>query len=139
MAVNIHATTVTYKHQGILILGHSGSGKSDLALRLIMNKQAVLVADDRTELRAEKNRLVAQTPETIKGLLEVRGVGVIKFPFETNVKVALAIELVKSRDEIERLPDDEFYEIENIKIPLIKLYAFEPSAPDKVIAALLNK
>lgn len=65
---NIHATCIALNNRGILLTGASGSGKSDLALRMILEKGAVLIADDRTDIRRGANRPVASCPETIKGL-----------------------------------------------------------------------
>ena len=67
--------------------GASGSGKSDLALRMILEKGAVLIADDRTDIRRGANRPVASCPETIKGLLEVRGVGIVTPPAQAETEV----------------------------------------------------
>ncbi|MFR8204974.1 MAG: HPr kinase/phosphorylase [Alphaproteobacteria bacterium] len=60
--------------------GGSGTGKSDLALRLIMDKKAVLVADDRVELELRNSLITASAPLPLKGLLEVRGIGIMTFP-----------------------------------------------------------
>ena len=56
----IHATLVSLQNKGILLKGKSGSGKSDLALRLIENKGAILVADDMVELNIDNNRLIGK-------------------------------------------------------------------------------
>lgn len=133
---NIHASCVAYKNQGILIIGDSGIGKSDLALRLIMDKGARLVADDRTNIELKKDILIASCPETIKGLLEIRGVGINKFPNLDNIAVKLVVKLVKSLDNVERFPQKEFWTYENIKIKQITLYPFECSAVNKLISAL---
>ena len=104
---NIHATCIALNNRGILLTGASGSGKSDLALRMILEKGAVLVADDRTDIRRGANRPVASCPETIKGLLEVRGVGIVTPPAQAETEVFLVAELVSSLAEIERLPAPE--------------------------------
>lgn len=133
---NIHASCVTYKNQGILIIGDSGIGKSDLAFRFIMDKGAKLVADDRTNIEIKKDTLVASCPETIKGLLEIRGVGIKNFPCLDNITINLVVKLVKSLDNIERFPKEENWTYENIKIKQISLYPFECSAVNKLISAL---
>lgn len=138
MKLNLHATCVSYNHQGILILGPSGAGKSDLALRLIMDKGAFLVSDDRTDLSVEGDYAEASCPENIRGLLEVRGVGIINLPTEETVNIKLAVQLVKTFTEVERLPQPEFYNLAGLNIPLLKLYPFEASAPSKIIAALIQ-
>lgn len=132
---NIHATAVSVNKKAVLLLGPSGSGKSDLALRLIMNKNAVLIADDRVDIISANGVLKASCPENIKGLLEVRGIGICNFPFLPEENIALAVQLVSCIKETERLPEAETITFFKIKIPLIKLYPFEVSAADKVILA----
>ena len=80
-AKNIHATAVAIEKKAVLILGKSGAGKSDLALRLIMDKNAELIADDRVDIESVNGVLKAACPKNIQGLLEVRGIGICKFPF----------------------------------------------------------
>lgn len=134
---NIHATCISCQNKGILLLGKPGSGKSDLALRMIMDKGAVLVADDRTDLSVRGNILTASCPENIRGLLEVRGLGIIPFQAIERADICLAVELVSEIKEVERFPHKEiFFIFEEIKIPLIKLYPFECSALDKLVLAL---
>lgn len=131
--LNIHASGVSCQQHGILIIGPSGSGKSDLTLRLIKNAGAILIADDRIDVENHKNTLIAHTPEAIAGLLEVRGIGIIKMPYETKKTVDLVVELVNNPNEIERLPEVEYYELGGVKIRKIKLWAFEASAVEKII------
>lgn len=102
---NVHASCVALGSRGVLLLGGSGAGKSDLALRLI-DEGAILVADDRTELYAARGRLCARAPKSIAGLIEVRGLGLIALPFARQVTVALAVQLEAPR---KRLPDTAFY------------------------------
>lgn len=136
MSSNIHASCVVYKQRGILITGASGSGKSDLCLRLIMAFGAELVADDRVNLRLEKQQIIASAPTILQGLLEVRGLGIINRPFATEAALALAVELVNKPEEIVRLPEPETFEFCEAKIKKIKLFAPEASAPAKILAAL---
>lgn len=133
---NIYATCVSIKGAGVLLLGKSGSGKSDLALRLIENKEAVLVADDRTDICLKEGTVYAYASDNIKGLLEVRGIGLIKFAYVEDIPVKLAVELVEDAKKVERMPEAEFFEIKGCRIPLIKLYAFEVSAADKIVIKL---
>lgn len=132
----IFASTISNQNRGIMIMGASGSGKSDLCLRLIKEFDCVLVSDDRTGISAEGGELVASCPENIQGLLEVRGVGILRFPFLSPVPVKLAVKLVSPDQKIERLPVQEFYENGGIKVPQLEIRAFEASAPAKIIAAL---
>lgn len=136
MSENIHASCVAINNQAILFLGASGVGKSDLCLRLIMQKNALLVADDRVILSVENHNIITNSHPNISGLLEVRGLGIQSFPYQNNVCLSLVVELVGDIREIERLPEPDFYEFEGVKIKKIKLYAFENSAIDKILLAL---
>lgn len=129
---NIHASCVVYNGKGILISGKSGSGKSDLCLRMIMQKKAKLVADDRVDLYVEDKKIMAKCPQAIEGLLEVRCLGIKSFPFVSNIKIDFMIELSDNLDSLERMPELEFFEYEKIKIPKYKLYPFENSTLDKI-------
>ena len=130
---NIYATSLNYKGKAVLLTGESGSGKSDLALRLIMRYGARLIADDRTDVEAKNGILKLSAPENIKGLLEVRGIGIQKMPFDQEGEAALWVELTTNSKEIERLPQESFVEVEGVKLPAIKLNAFEASASEKIV------
>jgi hypothetical protein len=134
---NIHASCIAIGNKGILLLGPSGSGKSDLALRLI-DDGARLVSDDRTLLFIAKGALHARAPASIKGLLEVRGLGIIALPVRTNVKIALAVRL---GHEGARLPAAAIYHAPTAlkraaKVPQIALDGRFASTPAKIRAAL---
>ena len=130
---NLHASCVATGGRAVLIAGPSGSGKSDLALRLL-DRGFTLVSDDRTIVRKEENRVIASAPETIKGKLEIRGVGIVDMETVQNVPVALVIELTS---DIQRLPDDSGERlILGTGIPLISVDAMTASAPSKVVVAL---
>ena len=87
--VNIHASCVTAGNGGVLILGNSGQGKSDLALRLI-DQGARLVADDRCDIWYERERLWCRPPENLAGKLEVRGIGIIERPWTAPAPIGAA-------------------------------------------------
>lgn len=133
---NIHANCVDIDGKGILILGAPGSGKSDLSLRLIHRFAARLVADDRCEIERKGEKLFVKAPINLAGLMEVRGLGIIKFPYQTSTEIKIVIELVENPSEIERMPEKSFAAIEGYSFPKLKLYAFEYSAPDKVFLFL---
>lgn len=97
----LHATCVAVADRGLLILGPSGAGKSALGLRLIA-LGASLVADDQTELRTTGGRLVASCPAPIRGLIEARGLGLLRAPTVDSVELGLVADLGQSEDQ--RLP-----------------------------------
>jgi len=135
--VNIHASCVAIGNHGVLLLGPSGAGKSDLALRLI-DGGAKLVADDRTLLFLAKGVLHAKAPASIRGLLEIRGVGIVKLPLRSNVKIALVVRLGR---EGARLPSHGVYRppaalAPTTLPPQIGLDARFASTPAKIRAAL---
>lgn len=131
--INIHASCISYKNNGIIIIGESGLGKSDLTLRMIMEKGAVLVADDRTDVELAGAEVYASCPETIRGMLEVRGIGILKLPFLDRVPVKLVVKLVKDSKEIERLPNKSYHGFDGVEVEEIQLCAFEASAVDKLV------
>ena len=96
----LHASTVAFGDRAVLIRGGSGTGKSGLALQL-MAIGADLVADDQTALYVEEDRLWAQAPQTIAGLIEARGVGLL-IAQSRAAPVTLVVDL--DRTETQRLP-----------------------------------
>jgi serine kinase of HPr protein (carbohydrate metabolism regulator) len=148
--VNIHASCVLLgdagrafgapEDAGVLLLGESGKGKSDLALRLI-ERGAKLVADDRTEIFARGNALYARAPKSLAGLMEARGLGIVALPFTAEARIALAVEMIEE-GYVPRMPQPEKYLVppelvlhEDERPPLIWLAPFEASAPAKILLA----
>ncbi|WP_372055080.1 HPr kinase/phosphatase C-terminal domain-containing protein [Tistrella mobilis] len=134
----IHATCIRIGPAGILLTGPSGVGKSDLALRLI-DAGARLVADDRVVLQTgtpDAPWPVASAPEALCGLIEVRGVGILRTEVSAPAAVRLAVRLHPPGSRIERLPEPDFITLAGIAVPVIDLVAVEPSAPAKLRAAL---
>ena len=129
----LHASCVAIDGRAVLIEGRSGSGKSDLALRLI-DRGAQLVSDDYTVLIRERGRLLAQPPATIAGRIEVRGLGIVEMSYVEGVPVALIVALV---DAVERMPEERpARRIAGVTLPEIAIVAQEISAPIKVALAL---
>ena len=132
---NVHATCVDINGSGILIIGQSGSGKSDLALRLIENKGAVLVSDDRTDLEPVNGQLLASAPKSIEGFIEIRGIGIVHKPFKKQTALKLAV-TASSDQDIERYPSPMFFNNQDIRLPNLCINLLQPSAPDKVVVKL---
>ncbi len=124
----IHASCVAIGGRAVLIAGPSGSGKSDLALRLI-DRGAALVSDDYTRLTRDGDRLLADAPATIAGRIEVRGVGIVALPCVAAVPVAL---FVAADDFPPRLPDADTIAFHGVAVPRVCLSLKEASAPCKI-------
>jgi len=129
----IYGTCVTLDGAAVLLRGPSGSGKSDLALRLL-DDGARLISDDQTFVKMQDGRLVATAPETIAGKMEVRGVGILSVESENSGILELVVDL--AADPPERMPDPETIEILSIALPLLRLNPFEASATAKLRLAL---
>lgn len=121
--------------QGVLITGPSGSGKSDLALRLI-DQGFSLVADDRTLLWTSGKGLFGRAPESLAGLIEARGIGILSAPSHAFAPVTVAVECVEG--PVERLPALETTTYLDRVVPLLRLVAREASAPAKLGRALMG-
>jgi serine kinase of HPr protein (carbohydrate metabolism regulator) len=139
--LNVHATCVALAvgdaWRGVLLRGPSGAGKSDLAIRMI-DGGARLVADDRTELTVEAGRLMARAPKVLAGLVEARGLGIVRVPAENLLAAApvvLIVDLVAA-DEIDRLPEPQSETLLGINVPRIRLTAFDASTSAKIRLAV---
>jgi serine kinase of HPr protein (carbohydrate metabolism regulator) len=130
---DIHATCVAFGDTGVLLRGPSGSGKSDLALRLI-DGGARLVADDRVCLACRDGRVFARSPAPLRGLIEVRGLGIVRLGDDRvmdTVPVALVCDLV-AEAEVERLPEPTHAVVLGLSLPRLALAPFETAAPAKL-------
>ena len=135
-AETIHASTVSLDGRAVMITGPSGSGKSDLALRLL-DRGFSLVSDDQTIVRREGERLLASPPPQIAGKLEIRGIGIVEMEWASDVSVALLVELTS---DIQRLPDDSRERpVLGARLPLVSIDAMTASAASKVGLALDRK
>jgi serine kinase of HPr protein (carbohydrate metabolism regulator) len=127
-----HATCVQLGARGVLLRGASGSGKSDLAWRLLQAPwSGRLVADDQTEISVEDGILMARAPLALQGLMELRGLGLLRVPFAACTALHLVVDLV-SRGDVPRLPEPSFAALCGLDLPRIALHAFDLTAPDKV-------
>lgn len=129
----VHATCIAFAGKGVLLRGPSGSGKSDLALRAI-DGGARLVADDRVILSRRGDKLIASAPPTLYGMIEIRGLGVMRMDADKEAEVALVADLECA--PIERLPERKHCELLGVTSPWIKLAPFEASAAIKLRLAL---
>lgn len=139
-----HATCIEVGGKGVLLMGAPGSGKSSLALQMIDSPgfglgeevlRARLVADDQVVLTAEGDRLVATAPENLRGLIEVRGIGILALPVIEATVLSLAVELA-TPPATERLPEPRSLELLGVELPLIGLDASLAAAPARLRAAI---
>ncbi|HTW69314.1 MAG TPA: HPr kinase/phosphatase C-terminal domain-containing protein [Acetobacteraceae bacterium] len=122
----VHGSCVARDGDGVLLIGPAGCGKSDLALRLL-GRGFDLVADDRVDIEAG----VASAPGALAGLLEVRGLGIVRLPCARSARLVLVTELGASAD---RLPMPGRHA--GLGLPLIRLDPTHASAVERVVLAL---
>ena len=133
-ALLMHATAVAIDGRGVLLRGPSGSGKSDLAL-LLIDAGGRLVADDQSELFRRGDALYARAPAAIAGLIEVRGIGLLRLETLAEAPIALLADLVAA-EQIERIPARREERVLGVAVPLIALAPFEASTAAKLRLAL---
>lgn len=137
-AARIHASCVVIGEAGVLIRGPSGAGKSTMARRLIdaargRGSFARLVADDRVLLFPMRDRVVARPHEAVRGLIEIRGIGLATMPFEGGAVLRLVVD--PSDGDPPRLPAaaDDATEIAGVLLPRI---VCRPDDEDRVLGSL---
>jgi serine kinase of HPr protein (carbohydrate metabolism regulator) len=140
----VHGTCVSLGRTGALLRGPSGSGKSDLALRFIYLARRgpaaieapLLVADDQVLVHRLEDKLVARAPSSIRGLLEVRGIGIVEVKPAPESLLSVIVDLVAPGD-VERMPQTQETElILGVEVSVVRLAPFENSAPIKLAAAI---
>lgn len=129
---DLHGTAVAINGCGVLLLGRSGAGKSDLALRLI-DRGALLIADDRVIVHARDGQLWLSAPARLAGLIELRGQGVHLVPAGRHslqpVPALIGFDLARAP---ERLPAFQWLDVGELRLPLLPLAGLEASAPLRV-------
>jgi hypothetical protein len=138
MSARLHATTVLVGERAVLIRGPSGAGKSALAWALLEHAGAPLVrlvADDQTLVEARGGRLLARPPAALAGLIERRGLGILRLPHEPVAAVGLVVD---RGGPVARLPDDDEARalIEGVALPRLAVGAGEPDGAARVLLAL---
>ena len=132
--LKIHGTCVAIGNEAILFRGPSGSGKSDLALRVI-NCGGTLVSDDQTIIVRQEDELIMSSPENIRDKIEVRGVGIVNMPAKKEVRLGLVLDMMPS-EKIDKIPLPQFCWYLGLQVPVLGLHPFENSAPLKVQLAI---
>jgi HPr kinase/phosphorylase len=135
----INGTAVAWRGQGVLIIGPTGAGKSDLTLRLI-DAGATLVSDDVVELKRDGNELLLsfppEGPADLMGKMEVKGLGIMNVPAAPpDVPLALVVRST-AREMVELVPESLESEWLGLQVTTIGIHLLEPSAPAKVRLAL---
>ena len=128
-----HATAVAISGAGVMICGKSGSGKSDLALRLI-DRGATLISDDYVHIRRTGGNLLLSPPANLAGKLEVRSLGILERDHLSGIALKMVVNLKENPD---RFPmDKQVMNLLGISIPFCTLDAMESSAAIKAELAL---
>lgn len=139
--MNIHAGLAALRlrgrWRGALIMGPSGSGKSDLTLRLL-DEGLRLVADDRVIVWACGGALYGRAPDMLKDRIEARDLAVLHEPAVLLSQVVLAVRCEAEAAGIERHMGGETELVEGLDVPLLRLKALEASAPAKARRALVR-
>jgi HPr kinase/phosphorylase len=124
--MQMHGSCGSRSGDGVLLIGPPGAGKSDLLLRLLA-RNFDLVADDQVEIEDGIVRPVAQ----LAGMLEVRGLGIVRLPYAPSARLALVVEL---SDAVARMPASARHR--TLGVPTIRLDPWLVSAPERVALAL---
>ena len=132
--ISCHASSVEIEGKGVLLRGKSGSGKSDLALRLV-DGGGTLISDDYTEIHIRNGAIYLKAPPEIGGKIEVRGLGLLPLPVVCDIPLALVFDLMPY-NQIERAPAADVTVFDGLEIPRRALDPFMASAPAIVRLAL---
>jgi HPr kinase/phosphorylase len=130
----LQASSVAIDGEAILLIGPSGSGKSDLCLRL-MDRGGHLISDDFVELSEKGEQVYVSAPSAIEGLLEIRGIGIKRVAFVEGAPLKMVFYL-KDEKDIERLPEPQETKICGISVPCFDINAMTASAPLKIVTVL---
>ena len=128
----VHASAVVHRGIGFLFTGRSAAGKSDLTLR-VLDQGGSLIADDQVLLQEEKGKLLASAPTPIKGLVEIRGLGLFEFPHLDHFPLSYEVRL-RGQGSLERLPETQ----ENVSYLGVKLPIFYMTGRESSDLAKLN-
>ncbi|MGA9658451.1 MAG: HPr kinase/phosphatase C-terminal domain-containing protein [Asticcacaulis sp.] len=133
----VHATCLSLLYGGVwrgaLLMGPSGIGKSDLALRAI-ESGCLLVSDDYSHVWTSGGQLYACAPDTISGRIEVRGLGIMRHAIKRMTRINLVAQL--QAEPIERLPETETKIMLDQSLPMLRLNPLEASSVSKLLLRL---
>ena len=136
----VHATCIAFDGKAILLRGSPGSGKSDLAIRALA-EGARLIADDQVVLTSDGETVQASAPDALRGMIEVRGLGIIRVESDPKAPVALVADLsdpqTTAAEMIERIPYRRDCTVMGVTLPWFKIAPFQASAVSKLRLALI--
>jgi serine kinase of HPr protein (carbohydrate metabolism regulator) len=132
---HVHASVVALGGRAVLLAGAPGIGKSDLALRLI-DDGATLVSDDLARIIREGDELFALAPERMAGVMEVRGLGLIRMELMEKAPLKLVVDLVRDDAAIERLPEPDYVTFHDLPVMRVLINPRSASAQVRVRLAL---
>lgn len=132
----LHASCIAAHGRGLLILGPSGAGKSSLAMQLIA-LGAQLVADDRTMVFAQDQSLIAHAPPAIAGLIEARGIGILRLPHCPRARIVAALDLAETETRL-RMPPLRRRAIAEIEIDFLHMQS-GPHFPSALMCYLMGQ
>ena len=119
--------------KGVLLVGTSGAGKSDLTLRLVEHGWR-LVADDRVRIWADGGRCFGRAPEPLSGLIELRGQGVLDgAPILPFSEIVLVISCVERFLALDRTPSPQVWDLQGAALPRFDAHPLEASAPARIL------
>ena len=130
-----HASAVCLDGQAVMLIGKSGSGKSSLALALIEGHGATLIGDDQLLVTAQADGLYVAPHARLAGLIEMRGLGLLRRDYRQNITLALVVDLV-TQDATPRLAEAAFYHQDGQDVPLLRLHGHDPHTALKIKLAL---
>jgi len=137
---SIHATAIVVGSTGLLFVGPSGSGKSSTAFACLASARArgwnaSLIADDRTRLTVRGNRCIASCPAAIRGLLELRGTGIVTVRRLDRAVLNLAVEPAAPSVASRLPPEGETFSCNGVELPLLRLWHNGAADPLSLILA----
>ncbi len=140
----LHGVLVDVYGMGVLITGESGVGKSEAALELVRRGHQ-LVADDVVDVcRITENRLIGESPEMVRYLMEIRGIGIIDIKAMYGISAVMSsktidliihLETWKEKKSYDRLGlTDDFTTIMDVRVPQLVL----PVRPGRNVAVVIE-
>ncbi|MBC2883982.1 HPr kinase/phosphorylase [Ochrobactrum sp. CM-21-5] len=138
----VHATTLQLQGRGVMIMGRSGTGKTELALTLIeraaaRGEEAFLVADDRTLLHVVDDRLVASVPAVLAGGVEIRGAGLFSVPYVASTPLDMVVMLVDA-SQAERYPGGGMWTFDGVSLPRLLLPALSSNGDSNALSRAIE-